>query len=176
MPGLKNIVLIGMPGSGKSTVGRLLAKELGMTFLDTDLLIQKTENQPLQNIINTKGNDYFLRREENVLMTLPPEGTVIATGGSAVLLPKAMEHLRKTTDIVYLEADYGLIRKRLWNLKTRGIVLAPGKTLEDLYIARKPNYERYAGVTVRVKRRTPEELVSLIVTRLGRKRVDTDGS
>lgn len=171
----KNIVLIGMPGSGKSTVGRLLAKELCMNFLDTDLLIQQKENQPLQSIINMKGNDYFLRREEDVLMTLPAEGTVIATGGSAVLLPKAMEHLRKITDIVYLEADYSLIRKRLWNLRTRGIVLAPGKTLEDLYVGRKPHYEKYAGVIVRVKHRTPQEIVSLIATRLGRNRCDSDG-
>jgi len=168
----KNIVLIGMPGCGKSTVGRLLAKTLGMNFLDTDILIQHKENQPLQKIINIKGNEYFLRREEEVLMTLPGEGTVIATGGSAVLLPRAMEHLEKNADIVYLEADYGLIRKRLWNLKTRGIVLAPGKTLEDLYVGRKPHYEKYAGVTVRVRRRTPDELVSRIIGLLGRKRFD----
>jgi shikimate kinase len=168
----KNIVLIGMPGSGKSTIGRLLAKALCMNFLDTDILIQHEENQPLQKIINIKGNEYFLRREEEVLMALPVEGTVIATGGSAVLLPHAMDHLRKTADIVYLEADYGLIRKRLWNLKTRGIVLAPGKTLEDLYVGRKPHYEKYAGVTVRVRRRTPEEIVSRTIGFLGRRRCD----
>jgi shikimate kinase len=116
------------------------------------------------------GNEYFLRREEEVLMTLPETGTVIATGGSAVLLPRAMDILKGTADIVYLEADYGLIRKRLWNLKTRGIVLAPGKTLEDLYVGRKPHYEKYAGVTVRVRRRTPEEIVSRIAGLLGRRR------
>lgn len=170
----KNIVLIGMPGSGKSTVGRILAKALCMNFLDTDTLIQHKENKPLQKIINIKGNEYFLRMEEDVLMSLPGEGTVIATGGSAVLLPVAMDHLRDTSDIVYLEADYGLIRKRLWNLKTRGIVLAPGKTLEDLYVGRKPHYEKYAGITVRVKRRTPDEIVSRILGLLGRKRCDLE--
>lgn len=161
-----------MPGSGKSTVGRLLAKTMCMNFLDTDLLIQHNENQPLQKIINSKGNEYFLRREEEVLLSLPGAGTVIATGGSAVLLPRAMDILKETADIVYLEADYGLIRKRLWNLKTRGIVLAPGKTLEDLYIGRKPHYEKYAGVTIRVRRRTPEEIVSRIAELLGRQRCD----
>lgn len=162
-----------MPGSGKSTVGRLLAKALCMDFLDTDMLILQKENMPLQEIINIKGNEYFLKREEEVLMSLPSEGTVIATGGSAVLLPRAMIFLKKTADMVYLQADYGLIRKRLWNLKSRGIVLAPGKTLEDLYVGRKPHYERFAGVTVRVGRRTPEEIVRRITGLLGRMRCDS---
>jgi shikimate kinase len=168
MPKRKNIVLIGMPGCGKSTVGLLLAKHLCMRFVDTDMLIQARENMPLQKIINNKGSEYFARLEEEVILSLCAEETVIATGGSAVLHPGAMEHLKKISEVVYLEADFGLIRKRLWNLKTRGIILGPGKTLEDLYRSRKPEYEKYADVTIRIRHKTLEQIVTRIADLLGR--------
>lgn len=168
MPKRKNIVLIGMPGCGKSTVGLLLAKRLCMRFVDTDMLIQARENMPLQKIINNKGSEYFARLEEEVILSLCAEETVIATGGSAVLHPVAMEHLKKISEVVYLEADFGLIRKRLWNLKTRGIILGPGKTLEDLYRSRKPEYEKYADLTIRIRHKTLEQIVTRIAELLGR--------
>ncbi len=161
-----NIALIGMPGSGKSTVGVLLAKTFSMRFIDTDVLIREREGMALVDIIKNKGSVYFSKIEESVVTGLSGDGMVIATGGSVILLPKAMTHLKKIARIVYLEADLWLIKKRLWNFRTRGIVAAPGKTIENLFHDRRPLYRQYAQITVRVRKKTPEQVVLGIISAL----------
>ena len=145
---MKNIILIGMPGVGKSTVGVILAKELGYRFLDTDLVIQEREGIRLKEILERDGVDGFLSIEEDVCATLQAEHSVIATGGSVVYSGKAMEHLRAIGTVVYLQLPYAQLEKRLGNLHNRGVVLRDGQTLRALYEERIPLYERYADVTV----------------------------
>ena len=119
----ENIVLIGMPGSGKSTVGVILAKVLGYTFVDSDLLIQKEEKQLLKDIIAREGQDGFLRIENRVNKSIDTEKSVIATGGSVVYCQEAMEHLKKIGTVIYLKLDYQILNRRLSNLIGRGVVL-----------------------------------------------------
>ena len=164
-----NIALIGMPGSGKSTVGVFLAKALQMRFVDTDALIREREGIPLADIIKKKGSAYFSTIEESVVTGLTGNGLVIATGGSVVLLPKAMDHLAKIARIVYLEADLWLIKKRLWNFRTRGIVASPGMSIERLFHDRRPLYRQYAEVTVRVRRKRPDRVAADIAEALKHK-------
>ena len=140
----ENIVLIGMPGSGKSTVGVILAKVLGYTFVDSDLLIQKEEKQLLKDIIAREGQDGFLRIENRVNKSIDTEKSVIATGGSVVYCQEAMEHLKKIGTVIYLKLDYQILNRRLSNLIGRGVVLKKGQTLKDLYEERVPLYEKYA--------------------------------
>lgn len=143
-----NIVLIGMPGVGKSTVGVILAKEFGYDFIDSDLLIQKQENRLLKEIIRDEGTDGFLAIENRVNAGIQAEKAVIATGGSAVYGKQAMEHLREIAVIVYLKLPYESLSKRLGNLKNRGVVLKPGQTLMDIYQERSILYEQYADIIV----------------------------
>ena len=136
---MNNIVLIGMPGCGKSSAGVLLAKTLEKDFVDTDLLIQKCEGMSLQEIIDTRGNAYFRDVEDAVLMSFDGDNYVVATGGSAVYCHAAMEKFRQDGDtIVYIKVTAPEIIKRLNNIKTRGVTLAPGQTIEDLYNERVP--------------------------------------
>ncbi|MDE6111654.1 MAG: AAA family ATPase, partial [Eubacterium sp.] len=128
-----NIVLIGMPGSGKSTCGVLAAKALLKNFFDTDLLIQNLENKRLQEIIDENGISYFEKAEEEAILSLDIQGTVIATGGSVVYSDKAMQHLKKLGKIIYLHLDYETMTGRLKNITTRGVVLKKGDTLLDMY-------------------------------------------
>ncbi len=158
-----NLVLIGMPASGKSTTGVLLARSLGMGFVDTDLLIQEKEGRLLQEIIDAEGNPYFKKVEEYVLRTLDADDMVISTGGSAIYYPKAMEHLKEGAVVLYLENSFPVIDKRLQNLSSRGVTLEPGQTLEDLYNSRIPLYEKYADITVNSDNMDIEETVSHIV-------------
>lgn len=144
----KNVVLIGMPGAGKSTVGIVLAKILGMEFIDSDLLIQKREKKLLWQIIEAEGLDGFNRVEEEVNSSIDTENTIIATGGSAVYSRKAMEHLKEIGTIVYLKVSCGELKKRLGDLKNRGVSMKEGQTLEDLYEERRPLYETYADIIV----------------------------
>ncbi len=144
----RNIVLIGMPGAGKSTVGVLLAKTLGMPFLDIDLLIQQSEGKLLQDIINNSGIDVFQAIEEKTILGLNTEGHIIATGGSAVYSRKAMEHLKENGTIVYLKSKLYQIEKRIKNISSRGIVIGKGQTLRELYAERTPLYEAFADITV----------------------------
>lgn len=155
--------MIGMPASGKSTVGRYLAKKLNMDFVDTDDLIEKSEGMKLQEIINEKGNDYFWKVEENVLCNLDCHDTVIATGGSAVLFPKAIEHMRQTGIIIYLEQNLSWLKKRLYNLDSRGVTLDEGESIESLYNYRVPLYKRYSQTTVEVANKSVEEVVDEII-------------
>lgn len=147
---MNNIVLIGMPGSGKSTVGVLLAKELGYNFVDTDILICNREHTTLQNIINTRGVQELLRVESIVGETYQAEKTVIATGGSMVFSPKAMENLCKDSVCVFIDVPLTEIKHRVRNMETRGIAMEKGDTMDTLYEKRMPKYREYADITVNV--------------------------
>jgi len=141
---LSNIVLIGMPGCGKSTVGVLLAKALGKAFIDTDVVFQAKEGRKLQKIIDEIGIDSFLKKEEEAILGFSCSDTVIATGGSVIYGQKAMEHLHRDGFVVYISLPYEEIESRLSNLATRGVTLRNGQTLRDLYDERIPLYEREA--------------------------------
>lgn len=145
---MDNIILVGMPGAGKSTLGVLLAKATGKLFVDTDIIIQQKTKRLLQDIIDNDGTDAFLKLEEEILMSVNEENTVIATGGSAVYSEKAMEHFAKSGKIIYLHVDFAEIEKRVTNITTRGIVLKNGKSLADAFDERKPLYDKYAHITV----------------------------
>ena len=143
-----NIVLIGMPGCGKSTVGVVLAKVMGMQFCDTDIVIQQREGRKLQDIINEDGNDAFLKCEEEALVALDIDSAVVATGGSAVYSDKAMRHLKSTGKVVYLKVSAAEIERRLADFAARGVAIKDGMTVKDLYNERIPLYEKYADITV----------------------------
>lgn len=161
-----NLILIGMPGAGKSTLGVILAKTLGMHFVDVDIRIQETEGTLLQNIINEKGNDYFKMLEEKVLCEISAENTVISTGGSAIYYPKAMQYLKENGIVVYIDVELDEIERRLDNISTRGITLEKGQTIKDLYDIRVPLYEKYADMTLKSEGMTVEESVSALVKAL----------
>lgn len=145
---MNNVILIGMPGAGKSTLGVVLAKVLGYEFLDSDLLIQKQEKKRLSRIIEEKGTDGFMAVENRVNASIETEHTVIATGGSVVYCDEAMEHLRSIGKVVYLKLSLKAVSRRLGNLKGRGVLLKDGQTLQDLYEERTPLYEKYADIVV----------------------------
>ena len=144
----KNIVLIGMPGAGKSTMGVVLAKVSGRSFIDADLLIQAEEKRLLSEIIEQDGVDGFLAIEERVNASIQAENAVIATGGSVIYGPGAMEHLREIGIFVYLRLSYATIASRLFNIKGRGVALREGQTLKDLYEERCILYKKYAHIIV----------------------------
>ena len=146
---MNNIILIGMPGCGKSTVGILLAKLLGFDFIDTDLLIQSSEAARLHEIISLKGDDYFVRCENAVLCGINAKNTVIATGGSAVYCEEGMRHLASTGKIVYLEVSEKELSRRVGNTATRGILMRSAKNFHELYLEREPLYKKYADITVK---------------------------
>ena len=143
-----NIVLIGMPGVGKSTVGVILAKVMGYQFLDADLLIQEQEGKLLREIIAEAGADGFIEVENRVNASIDCSKTIIATGGSVVYGQEAMEHLKSIGTVVYLEVPFSVLERRLSDIKGRGVVLNDGQTLYDLYMERIPLYEQYADVSV----------------------------
>ena len=143
-----NIVLIGMPGAGKSTVGVVLAKRLGYRFLDSDLVIQDKYGKLLHELIEEHGVEGFWRIEEEVNASLNPRKSVIATGGSVIYGPRAMEHLRQIGTVVYLKLPLEEVAERLGDLNARGVTLMPGQTLADLYAERIPLYEKYAHVVI----------------------------
>lgn len=145
---MKNIILIGMPAVGKSTVGVVVAKRLGYKFIDTDLLIQEQEGKLLREIIAEKGTDGFLQIEDQVNAGVDASQAVISPGGSVVYCENAMKHYQEIGTIVYLQASYTTISRRLRNAKKRGVVLRGGQTLKDLYDERVELFEKYAQVTV----------------------------
>jgi len=157
-----NLILTGMPGAGKSTVGVILAKVLGYDFIDIDILIAKRQGMPLQNIINEKGVEAFLKIEEQEALQLQADKTVIATGGSMVLSAPAMTHLKQKGICIYLDIPLDVLEGRLQNMKTRGIAATPGTTLEDIYNIRKAYYERYADYTIHCGTLSTEEIVTKI--------------
>lgn len=162
-----NVILIGMPGAGKSTVGVILAKTLGMQFLDTDLLISAQQNARLQELLDARGLEGFLACEQQAGLSVDVSKTVIATGGSMVLCAQAMAHLKTLGTVVYLETPLETLAARLNNITTRGIAARPGETLEEIDRVRKPYYERYADMTVRAQEGMgTEDVVSRVISRL----------
>ncbi len=143
-----NITLIGMPSSGKSTIGVLLAKRLGYSFVDVDIVIQEQEGRLLKDIIAAEGMDVFLKVEERVNAGLDVKKSVIAPGGSVIYGERAMAHLKEISEIVYLKMSYEEMEKRIGNVTDRGVALKPGFTLRDLYEERVPLYEAYADIVV----------------------------
>jgi shikimate kinase len=158
-----NIVLIGMPAVGKSTIGVLLAKAASRDFIDTDVYIQAREGRSLQEIIDREGLEEFCRIEERHIRSLACRGKVMATGGSVVYSAAAMKHLRSRGAVVHLTLDLRAIKKRLTNLDSRGVVMAPGKTLDLLYKERMPLYKQYADLTVNCRGKTHEEIAAEIM-------------
>jgi shikimate kinase len=163
----ENIVLIGMPGVGKSTVGVLLAKSMKRPFIDTDLLVQIAADRFLQEIIDGDGMEAFLDLEARTIAAMPVTGAVIATGGSVVYRDAAMAHLRAHGRLVFLAASFSAIATRLRNIATRGIACQPGQSLEALYQERQPLYAQYADLTVCTDGLAPEDVVTAVITALG---------
>jgi shikimate kinase len=145
---MKNVVIIGMPGAGKSTLGVILAKTLGRNFIDTDIVAQENTRRLLQEIIDEEGTDAFLRTEERTILSLQCRNTVIATGGSVVFSEKAMKHLKKEGIVIYLKISFEGMVRRLNNITTRGIVLFAGQSLREMYDQRVPLYEKYSDITI----------------------------
>lgn len=163
---MKNIVLIGMPGAGKSTIGVLLAKSMLYSFVDTDLIIQNSHGKSLCDIIDAVGTDEFLKIENDVICACDFERSVVATGGSAVYGEQAMAHLRANGTVVYLELPLEEIERRLGDIHTRGVAMKNGTTVAELYDERKPLYEKYADVTLSCSGLTAEQCVDRIMEML----------
>lgn len=163
---MDNIILIGMPGCGKSTIGVVLAKVLGYEFTDSDLLIQKQAGKLLREIIAERGEEAFLELEGMVNAGIQADRHVIATGGSAVYSENAMQHFQEIGRIVYLKLSYASICNRLGNIRRRGVVLKDGQSLKDLYDERTPLYERYADIVVDAEGHDIEGLMEEVVNRL----------
>lgn len=164
---MNNIILIGMPGAGKSTVGVVLAKKLGLSFTDSDLVIQQRTGKLLHQLIEEKGEAGFLMLENEINASLEPKGQVVATGGSAVYGREAMEHLGKRGRVIYLKLPYEELKERLSDLHQRGVVLKKGYTLRDLYEEREPLYEKYADITIDCGQKQIREIVEEISKKLG---------
>ncbi len=163
---MDNIILIGMPGSGKSTVGVLLAKALGFDFIDTDLTLQQREGALLQSIIDRRGSEVFLDLEQAAICSVQCKNSVISPGGSCVCRELSVAHLKELGTIVYLRLPLEELEARLNNISTRGIAMEPGQTLEDLYDYRAPLYERWADVSVDCSGQHLEETVSAVLRSL----------
>lgn len=165
---MKNIIFIGMPASGKSTVGVVVAKRLGYEFIDTDLLIQKQEKKLLKDIIAEVGNEGFLEIENQVNRDINPEYAVISPGGSVVYCQEAMEHFKEIGTIIYLKVSFETINRRISNAKNRGVVLKAGQTLRDLYEERTTLFEKYADYVVSEEGLGLEETIDEVLEILGK--------
>lgn len=163
---MNNIILIGMPGAGKSTIGVVLAKSLGYKFIDSDLVIQEQEGKLLQEIISENGDDGFRQIENKINSSINTSNAVIATGGSAVYGNEAMTHFKSTGKIVYLKHSYKEIEGRLGDLNKRGVTIKNGQTLRDLYNERVPLYEKYADITIDCGGKNIRDVVAEIKARL----------
>lgn len=158
-----NIILIGMPGAGKSTAGVLLAKRTGRGFIDTDILIQRRENRILQEIVDIDGYLVLREIEERMLLSLDVNNTVIATGGSAVYSQAAIEHLARSGPVVFLDVTLDTLRKRISEFGTRGLACPPGQTLEQLFEERYSLYKKYASATVDSNDLSLEQTVERVI-------------
>ncbi len=161
-----NIVLIGMPGSGKSTVGVILAKMLAKSFLDTDILIQNDEMCTLQEIVDSRGHMVLRQVEERVLLTVACEDTVIATGGSAAYSEPAMRHLRRHGTVVFLHTELAILEQRIRNYHTRGLAKRPEQSFENLFAERLRLYRQYADIVVESSLISQEEVCEQIIEAL----------
>lgn len=170
----KNLVFIGMPAVGKSTVGIVVAKRLGMNFIDVDLLIQEQEHKLLREIIEEAGQEGFLKIENQVNASLQVENSVISPGGSVIYCKEAMEHYKKIGTIVYLKASYPTIKRRIKNPKKRGVVLKEGQSLKDLYYERVPYFEKYADITVCEDGCRIEDTIGNVLRAVKRRKKRTD--
>ena len=162
----QNIVLIGMPGSGKSTVGVLLAKRLGLGFVDTDLLIQERAGRTLQDIVDNDGYEALRHIEEQVLLDMEVQGKVISTGGSAVYSDRAMAHLKTGGVVVFLDIPLGLVIERIGDHSARGISRRPDQSLGELFEERLVLYKRYADVVIDGRGQDQETTCSAVVQAL----------
>ena len=163
---MKNITLIGMPGSGKSTLGVLLAKTLGFGFVDTDLVIQQREGDLLQNILDKVGTEAFLDLEADAICSVDCDKTVIAPGGSVICRERGVEHLRALGPVVYLRIPCDVLERRIHNMGSRGIAFRPGETLKDIYDYRTPLYEKYADIVVDGDKGSLEETLAAVLQAL----------
>lgn len=163
---MKNITLIGMPGSGKSTLGVLLAKTLGFGFLDTDLVIQQRKGALLQDILDQLGTEEFLDLEADTICSVECDRTVIAPGGSVICRARGIEHLRALGPVVYLRIPCDVLEKRIHNMGSRGIAFRPGETLQDIYDYRTPLYEKYADIVVDGDKGSLEETLAVVLQAL----------
>lgn len=163
---MDNIILIGMPGAGKSTLGVLLAKAMNYDFMDSDLVIQSKTGELLYKTIEREGIDYFLKLENDVLKGIDVKGTIIATGGSAIFGKEAMQHLKDSGKVIYLKLSCEEIERRVNNITTRGIVMKKGKTIADIYAERVPLYEKYADIAVDCESNTIEQCIEKIIKSL----------
>ncbi|MCM1334961.1 MAG: hypothetical protein NC084_10440 [Bacteroides sp.] len=172
---MTNLILIGMPGCGKSTCGVLLAKTLGMGFIDTDLMIQLTRKETLQTLLDKYGTERFREFEEEALiLAAAAENTVIATGGSAVFCERGMAALTKSGLCLYFAVDCGELERRITNITTRGIAAAAGMTIADIFAERKPLYERYADLTVDAGAGGLEENIAAATAAISAYRADAE--
>ncbi|MDX1695837.1 MAG: shikimate kinase [Ketobacteraceae bacterium] len=163
----RSVILIGMPGAGKSTLGILLAKELGLDFLDTDVAIQVKEGATLQDILESRGYLELRAVEEAVLLETDCHGKVIATGGSAVYSEKGMDYLKSCGPVVYLEVPLSELRRRIHNYETRGIARRPDQSFDSLFEERAALYRQYADITIHCGDRGPGEVIGEILGELG---------
>lgn len=170
-----NLVLIGMPGAGKSTVGIILAKQAKRAFIDTDVLIQTSQGRTLQEIIDTDGYLALRRIEEEILLGLDLRNHVIATGGSAVYSDAAMTRLKSNGIVIFLDVDLPTIESRIKDFGTRGLAKRPDQDLADLFRERCALYRKYADITIRCKGMTQEEVGAAIVRALARPAPGSDG-
>ena len=164
-----NITLIGMPASGKSSVGVVLSKRLGKRFVDTDIVIQEKYGKLLKELIEEHGDDGFIEIEDEVNSSLDVTDSIISPGGSVVYGEKAMKHLKEISVVIYLELSYTAIKSRLGDLRERGITLKEGQTLKDLYLERTPLYAKYADITVNEMKKTLSKTIDEICEILGEK-------
>jgi shikimate kinase len=169
-----NIILIGMAGSGKSTVGRILAVMLNMSFVDTDELIVQARQQPLQDIVDAEGAMGFRRIEEEILLALNVKNHVIATGGSTIYSDPGMEHLAKIGLIVLLQVRLDVLKKRVGDTSGRGLVKQPGQSFEDLFGERGSLYARFAEITIESSDMDPEEVCEAVIGRLMHVRTESE--
>ena len=161
-----NLILIGMPGCGKSTVGVVLAKALAMDFVDSDLVIQKEMGMKLSQLIDLHGDDGFRAIENRINAELDVDSSVIATGGSVIYGEDAMRHLKEIGTVIYLKLSCDTIADRLGDLHARGVTIKPGWTLQDLYNERVPLYEEWADITVDCEHMMLREVVEYIRARI----------
>lgn len=161
-----NLVLIGMPGVGKSTIGVILAKIIGYTFVDADILIQEQEGRLLKDIIADEGVDGFIKIEDRVNRNINIRKAVIATGGSAVYGEKAMNNYKENATVVYLKVGFDELDKRLSDIKGRGVVLRDGQTLKDIFEERTVLYEKYADIVIDETNLNVEQTVEELISQL----------